>query len=341
MSEALAAPQRVICFDEFQVTDVADAVVLHRLFQTLFLRGVCVVATSNRAPTELYKNGLNRQALFEPFLRLMQQRMNVLDINQLGAHTDYRRLARDSSALVQPPVFLGPEGKAELDRYFHRLSGCAVGAAEAKVLPVDMGRYIRVPKFANGVARTSFQELCMANVGATDYMSIAKHCHALLIEDVPRIELTRNVQFNFTRRFITLIDILYDASVKLVIHAETDLDNLFAEREGDAWAGTMDNSDNDSREEELQAPEIFVSGEGGSSGNSTTMLGSDFEWSATGRMEASLAALSSNNDVGFAIQRARSRLMEMQTYGYWQRSTPSGVAEHYEAGALDKPQTRC
>ena len=299
--------------------------VLHRLFRTLFARGVSVVATSNREPDELYKNGLNRKALFEPFLDLMKQRMEVVDINALGAATDYRRLARDSSSLVDPPVFV--QSHEELDKRFLRLSGSSIVTAEEKVLQVDMGRSFRMRKFANGVGCVEFSDLCIANVGATDYMSIAKHCHTLLVHSVPRIELTRNVQFNFTRRFITLIDILYDANVRLVLQAEVPLDDLFAAEDGDI----SETSPNDG-DDVLSSAEIFVSGEGGSSGNSTTMLGSDFEWSATGRMDASLAALSANNDVGFAVQRARSRLMEMQTCGYWQRAEQnlSAVTKHIQ-----------
>ncbi|CAK9026715.1 AFG1-like ATPase (Lactation elevated protein 1), partial [Durusdinium trenchii] len=315
VANTLASESKLLCFDEFQVTDIADAVILHELFKTLFQRKTTVVATSNRRPDQLYENGINRQVLFEPFIDLLTFQCLIVDINQVGGGgrqvtKDYRKIAHSDSSLVYPPVFLTPLGEetvARVDALFHKLSGVSAREAASFRVPVAMGRHLDIPQFANRVGRFSFDKLCKSNVGAIDFVSLADACSVVFLEDVPVLE---GKLHNDTRRFITLIDVLYDRGVKLVISAATDLDALFSNVERDNAGGNPG---------AVAAEDVHVTDKGGSSGRLTTMLGKDFEWSATGRMGASLADFYAKDDVGFAVQRARSRLLEMQTEMFWKQ----------------------
>lgn len=220
VAEALAEEAWVLCFDEFAVTDIADAMILGRLFQALFARGVVVVATSNVEPTRLYHNGLNR-ALFLPFIDLIARNM---DIVQLDARTDYRL-----EKLNGRPVYYSPNGEAQrgaLDTLFAELAG---GAA---IRPRDVevgGRSLHIARTAGGVARASFDELCNRPLGALDYLALARRFHALVLDDIPALTFARR---NETKRFITLIDILYENRVKLICSAEKPADRLYIADQG-------------------------------------------------------------------------------------------------------------
>lgn len=215
VAEALAEEAWVLCFDEFSVTDIADAMILGRLFQALFARGVVIVATSNVEPSLLYHNGLNR-ALFLPFIKLIEERMAVV---RLDSRTDYRL-----EKLHGRPVYYAPNGDAAreaLDRLFDELAGGA--AARPRDLDVG-GRQLHVPLAAGGVARMTFDELCNRPLGSLDYLAVARNFHTLVLDDIPALTFSRR---NETKRFITLIDILYEHRVKLVCSAEKKVEALY------------------------------------------------------------------------------------------------------------------
>jgi cell division protein ZapE len=219
-ARTLAAETRLLCFDEFQVTNIADAMILGRLFATLFESGVIVVATSNRAPDDLYRNGLQRDR-FLPFIDLIKQRLEVL---MLGGHQDYRlaRL-RDITVYVSP---LGAMAEEKLADAFARLTDDARG--EPRILRTQ-GRDVIVPRWADGVGWFSFADLCAQPLGAADYIAIAEHCHTVIVSDIPRLTSERR---NEAMRFITLIDSLYEHKVKLICSAAAIPQQLYTEGDG-------------------------------------------------------------------------------------------------------------
>jgi cell division protein ZapE len=223
---AIAEQTWLLCFDEFHVTDIADAMILGRLFTRLFELGVVVVATSNVAPGELYKDGLNR-ALFLPFIALIEQHMQVVE---LSARADFR-LER----LAGQPVWHLLDGKAAtsagacdtaLDQTWRRLAGGHTGAEVA--LPVK-GRILRVPRAAMGVARFSFHELCEEPLAAADYLTLARTFHTLVLDCIPVMDYDAR---NAAKRFIILIDALYDNAVKLIASAAAEPDALYRATDG-------------------------------------------------------------------------------------------------------------
>ena len=220
VAEALAEQAWLLCFDEFAVTDIADAMILGRLFQALFKRGVVVVATSNVEPARLYEGGLNR-ALFTPFIGMIEERMKVMT---LDARTDFRL-----EKLSGVPVYYTPvdaEARAALDRAFKSLSGHDKG----RPATIDMsGRALVAPRTANGVARFTFAELCEQPLGAADYLAIARQFHTLIIDDIPVMDFWKR---NEARRFIWLIDSLYDLHVKVIASAGAPPDGLYIAGEG-------------------------------------------------------------------------------------------------------------
>jgi len=210
----------LLCFDEFHVTDIADAMILGRLFSKLFELGTVVVATSNVAPEDLYKGGLNR-ALFLPFIAQISAHMGLL---QLDARTDFRL-----EKLAGVKMWLVPDDRdaaAALDRAWVKMTG------NAKAKPRDIsikGRILHVPCSANGVARFSFADLCEKPLAASDYLRLAHDYHTIMIDRIPVMDYPER---NAAKRFIALIDTLYDNAVKLMASAQADPLSLYLATEG-------------------------------------------------------------------------------------------------------------
>ena len=194
---------KLLCLDEFHVTDITNAMLLGRLFEALFAGGVTLVATSNSAPDALYRNGLNRQ-LFLPFIALLKQRTRVME---LRAVTDYRnlKLAGQTVFSFGPPETTRPA----MDAMWRHMTGDEKGAPET--VP-SLGRDIEVPRAAGGVARFSFSTLCDSPLGSRDYLRLAESYKAFILDDVPVFTIHNA---NATQRFILLVDTLYDRGVKL------------------------------------------------------------------------------------------------------------------------------
>ena len=209
----------LLCLDEFQVSDIADAMILGRLFEALLGQGVVIVATSNIPPSELYRDGLNRHA-FMPFITMLEKR---LDVCHLAGAQDYRLEGILGEALYVSP--LDPAADQRIDRLWRELTR---GAEERRRTLHVAGRTLEAARTAGGVARFSFAELCERPLGPADYIAIAEAFHTVLVTGVRRLPRERH---NEARRFTVLIDTLYDRKVRLILSAAAPPDDIFA------WAG--------------------------------------------------------------------------------------------------------
>ena len=220
VAKQVAESAGLLCFDEFQVTQIADAMILARLFEQLFARGVTMVATSNRHPDDLYKDGINRP-LFLPFIRLLKERC---DIFHLASDRDYRL-----DRLIAAPVWyapLGPAAEASLDTVWTRLTS---GAHAQHVTLTVKGRKLEVSREAAGIARFSFQELCARPLYSRDYLAIAANFHTIILSGIPLLGPENR---NEAARFVALIDALYEAKIKLVASAAAEPEALYPEGDG-------------------------------------------------------------------------------------------------------------
>lgn len=220
VGKQIANEARLLCFDEMHVTDIADAMILGRLFEALFAAGTVVVTTSNAKPSDLYRNGLNRQ-LFLPFIVLLERHLEVIE---LGAQKDFRL-----DKLSGLPLYFSPadaSAKAALDRHWERLTGHHPGKPQTIEV---LGRKVSVPLASMGVARFNFKDLCDVPLGANDYLHIAHAFHTVLIDDIPRLTPERR---DVARRFITLIDALYDNRVCLIASAAAEPSALYPKGDG-------------------------------------------------------------------------------------------------------------
>jgi cell division protein ZapE len=216
LAKSIAENTRLLCFDEFQVTNIADAMLLGRLFAALFEEGLVVVATSNAAPDDLYKDGLQRER-FLPFIALLKEKLDIL---QLDGSVDYRRIRIRDLALYHTP--LGAAATRSLEEAFARLTDDAQPAPTT--LSVQ-GREVTLSRTAKGVALLTFDELCRKPLGSADYLAIAAHFAVVLLDGVP--VLSRD-EYNAARRFMTFIDVLYEGRVHLIVAAQDIPDRLFA-----------------------------------------------------------------------------------------------------------------
>lgn len=327
-----AGGTRVLALDELEVVDIADALTLARVVSALRARGVALLATSNRAPEALYAGGLNAE-LFQPaFGRTIRDSCDVLCLD--GDGEDYRKarvpLQTASSASgagavaaavadAMPPLLVSPAHQA--DAVWRALCGIAPVLQRRVAVPFA-GRYIDAPAACARSARFSFASLCGGNASAACYSALAAEFDVVMLDGVPDLA---NAGEDALRRLVLLVDVLYARRAVLVLAAAehsqwTDVSGLFAGVGGSSVAAAP-------------TPALRVLGVGGSSGRLTTMVSPTMEWSATGRIGASLAALAGGRFAAFSSARCASRLHEMlrpewaARSGVVSRNTLKGLAE--------------
>lgn len=300
IAQQLAQEAQLLCFDEFQVTDVADAMILKRLFSLLLDWNVVVVATSNRAPDALYEGGINR-SLFLPFIDMLKHMFDVISMED--SSKDYRLETRaDGQSYFWSNMDVHGDNNSNnnMQAQLEEIFGGNASGTEAEIIHVLFGRTVQVARLNDRCAWFDFYELCYQPLGAADYISLCDRFPVLIMDRVPQLDSNH---LNEARRFVTLIDACYESRTRLVLAAKVPLDELFV-----GFEAHVESSDGDG--------ELIVSEKGGNSSSfATTMIrtkeGEYYEWSATGRIGVSLAQLSSANDLAFSFRRAASRLAEM------------------------------
>jgi cell division protein ZapE len=219
VADAVIRDTRVLAFDEMQINDITDAMIVGRLFEKLFAAGVVIVTTSNRPPGDLYKDGLNR-ALFLPFIAMLDDRLQVVE---LESPTDYRQHRLQGAKVYFHPA---RTATADIAAIWADLTG---GAPDLPLILVVNGRKLEVPRFVNGVGRATFWDLCAKPLGAADYLAIAQVVRVLIVEDIPQLSAEN---YNEAKRFVTLIDALYEAKVRLIASAADEPERLYLEGTG-------------------------------------------------------------------------------------------------------------
>ena len=300
IAQQLAQESQLLCFDEFQVTDIADAMILKRLFLFLLDLNVVVVATSNRSPDALYEGGINR-SLFLPFIDLLKHTSDIISMEDLGKDYRLETQADDQSYFWSNEDVRGDNNiNNKIHTQFEEIFGDTTSVTQAESIPVLFGRTVQVARMNDRCAWFDFSELCYQPLGAADYISLCRRFPVLIVDGVPQLDSN---YLNEARRFVTLIDACYESRTRLVLVAQVPLDELFVDFE--AQVQTTDGDE-----------ELIVNEKGGNSSSfATTMIrtkeGEYYEWSATGRVGVSLAQFSSANDLAFSFRRASSRLVEM------------------------------
>jgi len=220
VADLVAGEAKLLCFDELQVTDIADAMILGRLFEALFARGVTLVATSNRVPDDLYKDGINRQ-LFLPFIALLKTQLEVTAV--AGPH-DYRL-----DRLRAAGAWFSPNDPDHARRFEELWRDMLAGEEESGATLEVLGRKVHLPHASGGLLRATFPSLCGVALGPNDYLAIADHFHTVFLEDVPKMTVS---QREAARRFVILIDALYEAKVRTVVLADGEPATLYPAGDG-------------------------------------------------------------------------------------------------------------
>jgi cell division protein ZapE len=215
LADVIAAEGRLLCFDELQVTDIADAMILGRLFEALFARDVTLVATSNRAPGDLYKDGLNRQ-LFLPFIAMLEARTEVVEV---AGPRDWRLMRLRAAGTWFSPA--DPDNRAAFEALWRDLLGAQ---PESETVIEVLGRQEHFARTAGGMLRLTFEEACVYPRGPEDYLALAARFHTVFLEDLPRLRPERR---NEARRLATLIDALYEAHARLVVLAQSEPGSIY------------------------------------------------------------------------------------------------------------------
>mmetsp|Transcript_24894 Transcript_24894/g.59109 ORF Transcript_24894/g.59109 Transcript_24894/m.59109 type:complete len:641 (-) Transcript_24894:114-2036(-) len=350
----IAKEARLLCFDEMQITDIADAMIIKRILTLLIELGVVIVTTSNRPPSGLYEGGINR-SVFLPLVDALMEKLTIVEMNGTRDYRKQEKEKEEADGLSSSSSLSGSSNKEEntpplalpsylctstttdvdnvteiLNDWFSKGGGggerttTSTTTAREEHLPVAMGRTIHVKKSNDLCAWFDFQELCHQPLGAADYIAIAERYDIVIVENVPQLS---GHCYNEARRFVIFIDALYEAKTKVIISADVPRDELFL-----GFDATAETNDGDEEIAIADATgDTFVLGEGGSSSSSsTTMIRTSnsnrnnnndeaVEWSATGRIGVSLAQLSAVKEVSFSFKRAESRLAEMSSAGWGER----------------------
>jgi len=332
VAKRLAKEVRLIAFDEFQITNIADAMIVETLFDALFTHGVAVLMTTNRPPEDLYKDGLNRHMAIPQFLALLRRRHVI--VHELDAARDFRASKFDEDATIAENlgkkngpwrdfIFkMGTEGvnetlvEARLRAAFTEASGLQAG--EPVTVPLPWGRSMDIAEAAGGVGRFSFSQLCGKAMNADDYLKLTDHFHTILVTDVPRFGVEKH---NEARRFTNLVDCLYERHARLVVTADAPLEELLTGMEGlvefdpnpigsTKRSGPPPNlwSSQGSTQTPAMAAAADSSG-GRGTGDDDTATGANIAGVMTG-------AVASLQESGFAARRAMSRLLHMQSEEY-------------------------
>ncbi|KAI9370642.1 AFG1-like ATPase-domain-containing protein [Aspergillus egyptiacus] len=296
----IAEKSSVLCFDEFQCTDVADAMILRRLLESLMSHGVVLVTTSNRHPDELYKNGIQRES-FIPCINLLKTALNVINLN---SPTDYRKIPRPPSGVYHHP--LGPEADQHAQKWFEFL-GDPINDPPHPATQEVWGRKIHVPFASGKAAKFSFQQLIGSATGAADYLELVRNYEAFIITDVPGMTLH---QRDLARRFITFIDAVYESRAKLVLTTATPLTNLFISE-----SEVRTSLDEDGEHTDLS--------------DAMRMMMDDLGLSVKALKTSSIF---SGDEERFAFARALSRLHEMGSKEWVERGLGLGVGVTAEQG---------